>query len=144
MRWLWFLGSLGCFAVLFRTTSIALALLCLIGALAFILIGTLAVAAQRIERNRGDGGRLFSPEEIRQMREADARRKAEHDAGAAASAEPAIVGTATMAALLATESAGRHAEPMLAPPSPSAGADEEPQDGDDAEATDHNEGQNLS
>lgn len=113
MRWLWFLGSLGCFAVLFRTTSIALALLCLVGALAFILIGTLAVAAQRIERNRSDGGRLFSPEEIRQMREADARRRAEQEASNTESSDSAIVGTATMAALIAAEAAGRGAEPVF-------------------------------
>lgn len=140
MRWLWFLGSLACFAVVFRTTSIALALLCLVGALAFMLIGTLAVAAQRIERNRSDGGRLFSPDELRQMREADARRKAEQEAGTADSAEPAIVGTATMAALIATEAAGRGAEPVLSPPAPAPDAEAEPQGGDNAEPTDHDEG----
>ncbi len=124
MRWLWFLGSLGCFAVLFRTTSIALALLCLIGALAFILIGTLAVAAQRIERNRSDGGRLFSSAEIRQMREADARRRSEQEDNDAESSDPAIVGTATMAALIAAEAAGRGAEPVFTSPSRSAALDD--------------------
>ncbi len=105
MRWLWFVGSLVCFAVLFKTASIGLALLCLVGALVFMIVGTLAVAAQRIESSRGDTGRLFGPEEIRQMREAEARRKA-----AAQPVEPgdaAIVGVATASALIAAESAGR-------------------------------------
>ena len=62
MRWLWFVGSLLCFAVVFKTTSIALAALCLIGALVFMVVGTLAVAAQRIDNSRGDAGRLIGPE----------------------------------------------------------------------------------
>lgn len=105
MRWLWFVGSLVCFAVLFKTSSIGLALLCVVGALVFMIIGTLAVAAQRIESSRGDAGRLFGPEEIRQMREAEARRKAaaqQTDAG-----DTAIVGVATASALIAAESAAR-------------------------------------
>ena len=105
MRWLWFVGSLVCFVVLFKTSSIGLALLCLMGALVFMIVGTLAVAAQRIENSRADTGRLFGPEEIRQMREAEARRKA-----AAQQAEPgdaAIVGVATASALIAAESTAR-------------------------------------
>lgn len=132
MRWLWFLGSLGCFAVLFRTTSIALALLCLIGALAFLLIGTLAVAAQRIERNRGDGGRLFSPEEIRQMRDADAQRKSEHDNATHEHSEPDIVGTATMAALIASEAAERSGELASTSRARPAEIDNAPEDSEDA------------
>lgn len=114
MRWLWFVGSLVCFVVLFKTTSVGLALLCLVGALAFMIIGTLAVAAQRIENSRADAGRLFGPEEIRQMREAEARRKA----AAAQEATPAdapIVGVATAAALIAAESADRDAVPSVNP-----------------------------
>ena len=106
MRWLWFVGSLVCFAVLFKTTSIGLALLCLVGALVFMIVGTLAVAAQRIENSRSDAGRLFGPEEIRQMREAEARRKAAQEA---ASADAGIVGVATASALIAAESTGRDA-----------------------------------
>lgn len=101
MRWLWFLGSLLCFAVVFRTTSIALALLCLVGALVFMVVGTLALAAQRIESSRGDAGRLIGPEEIRQMREAEARRKAAQSGAD----QSAIVGVATVGAMIAAEAA---------------------------------------
>ena len=112
MRWLWFVGSLICFAVLFKTSSIGLALLCLVGALVFMIVGTLAVAAQRIENSRSDLGRLFGPEELRQMKEAEARRKAAAQQAAepqAAPADAAIVGVATASALIAAESAGRDA-----------------------------------
>ncbi|HPA00609.1 MAG TPA: hypothetical protein PLK29_00070 [Chiayiivirga sp.] len=105
MRWLWFVASLLCFAVVFKTTSIALALLCLLGALVFMVVGTLALAAQRIDSSRGDLGRLIGPEEIRRMREAEARRKADAGAG-----EAAIVGVATVGAMLAAEAAGRDAD----------------------------------
>ncbi len=107
MRWLWFVGSLVCFIVLFKTASIGLALLCLVGALVFMIVGTLAVAAQRIENSRGDAGHLFGPEEIRRMREAEARRNAA--AQNAAPADASIVGVATASALIAAESAGRDA-----------------------------------
>ena len=106
MRWLWFLGSLVCFAVTFRTTSIALALICLIGALAFMLIGTLAVAAQRIDRNRNDDVSLLGPDELRHIRETEARRKA---AAAGHVETPAIVGVAAASAMIAAESTGRNA-----------------------------------
>lgn len=92
MRWLWFLGSMLCFAVLFRTTSVAIALLSLLGALIFTVIGVLAVAAQRIESRRQSSGPIFGPEEIRQMRLAEARRKAAQE-NAATQQEPAEAGT---------------------------------------------------
>lgn len=110
MRWLWFVGSLICFAVLFKTASVGLALLSLIGALVFMVIGTLAVAAQRIENSRSDLGRMFGPEELRQMKEAEARRKAAAQQAAAQQTAPAggaIVGVATASALIAAESADR-------------------------------------
>ncbi|HET9047857.1 MAG TPA: hypothetical protein VFN29_02665 [Chiayiivirga sp.] len=102
MRWLWFIGSLVCFAVMFRTTSIALALICLVGALAFMLIGTLAVAAQRIDRNRNDDVRMLGPEELRHIREAEARRKADQQP-----AQAAIVGVAAASAMIAAEAGDR-------------------------------------
>lgn len=134
MRWLWFVGSLICFAVVFKTTSVGLALVCLLGALVFMIVGTLAVAAQRIESSRGDVGRIIGPEEIRHMREAEERRKAAAQsqpqapatdnagndsarAGTPPAAEAGIVGAATAAALIAAETAGRDA---ASPPGPAA------------------------
>lgn len=85
MRWLWFVLSLGCFAVAFRTHSMGLAVLCLIAALGFVLIGTLAVASSRIESRGRDASAMLGPEEMRRMREQIERRKRESDgAGVAA------------------------------------------------------------
>ncbi len=108
MRWLWFVGSLVCFAILFRTTSTGLAMLALVGALAFMLIGTLAVAAQRIDQRRNDATRLLGPEEIRHMREAEAKRKA---AAEADSRQEPIIGVAAASAMLAAEAAAREVSP---------------------------------
>lgn len=101
MRWLWFVGSLLCFVVVFKTTSIGLALLCLLGALVFMLIGTLAVAAQRIESRRGDAARLLGPDEIRQMREAEMRSKGAESTSTRK--DPEIVGLTSAAAMIAAE-----------------------------------------
>lgn len=134
MRWLWFVGSLVCFVVVFKTTSVGLALLCLLGALVFMIVGTLAVAAQRIENSRGDVGRIIGPEEIRHMREAEERRKAAAQgqdqvpaanaagnetapAGPRTTPDAGIVGAATAAAMIAAETAGRDA---ASPPGPTA------------------------
>lgn len=156
MRWLWFVGSLACFAILFRTTSIALALLSLVGALAFMLIGTLAVAVQRIDRTRTEDVRLLGPDELRHIREKEARRQAEHQQTEPEQAEPApteptagsqstapaIVGLASAAAMIDEEMARREAAPQpggslpiaspaleptpQAPPEPQPGTEQDP------------------
>lgn len=74
MRWLWFVGSLICFAVVFRTPSMGLAVLCLIGALAFLLIGVVALASSRIDARSRDATTLLGPDELRRVREAAQRR----------------------------------------------------------------------
>lgn len=79
MRWLWFVGSLICFAVVFKTPSMGLAVLCLIGALAFLLIGVVALASSRIDARSRDATTLLGPDELRRMREA-AQRKADPSA----------------------------------------------------------------
>lgn len=79
MRWLWFIVSLGCFAVAFRTHSMGLAVLCLVAALVFVLMGTLAVASSRIESRGRDETAMLGPEEMRHMREQIERRKRESD-----------------------------------------------------------------
>lgn len=74
MRWLWFVAALLCFAVVFKTTSIGLAVVCLLAALAFILIGTVAVASSRIDSRSRDATGLLGPEELRRMREIEEKR----------------------------------------------------------------------
>ncbi len=116
MRWLWFVGSLVCFAVLFRTTSIALALICLVGALVFMLIGTLAVAAQRIDRSRNADLPRFNMDELQRNKNA-----ATEPAPASQPLEPAIVGMASAAAMIENEM--RNREPVM-PPSETGWQDE--------------------
>lgn len=102
MRWLWFVASLLCFAVVFKTTSMGLAVLCLIAALAFILVGTVAVASNRIGSSSRDATTLMGPDEIRRMREIEAKRRA----GAASTDVSAPVLVAGGAALATDASTG--------------------------------------
>ena len=85
MRWLWFVLSVLCFAVAFRTHSMGLAALTLLGALGFLLMGTLALASSRIEARGQDASTLLGPDEIRRMAEIERRKR---EAAAAAVAAP--------------------------------------------------------
>lgn len=75
MRWLWFVASLICFAIVFKTPSIGLAVLCLLAALVFMLVGIVAVASNRIDGRSRDATSLLGPEELRRMREIEAKRR---------------------------------------------------------------------
>ena len=85
MRWLWFVFSLACFAVVFRTHSMGLAAVSLLVGLGLLLMGTLSLASARIESRGRSEASMMSPEELRLMREQIERRKA---AEAAASTAP--------------------------------------------------------
>ena len=87
MRWLWFVLSVLCFAVAFRTHSMGLAAITLIGALGFLLMGTLALASSRIEARGQDVSTLLGPDEIRRMAEIERRKR---EAAAAAVAAPVV------------------------------------------------------
>lgn len=102
MRWLWFVGSLLSFVVVFRTTSLGLAFVCLILAFVFMIVGTLAVASGRIADRSSNTASLLGPDELRRLREARERQQAGTDSG--------IVGASTAALMMASES-GRHAVP---------------------------------
>jgi hypothetical protein len=86
MRWLWLVLSIACFAVTFRTHSMGLAALCLLAALVFILLATLAFVAARIEQRSRNEATMISGEDLRRMREQIERRKQEGDAGTATAA----------------------------------------------------------
>ena len=105
MRWLWFVGSMLCFVVLFKTTSIALALICLVAALVFMVIGTLAVAAERINGTRGNEIDVLAAEKLRLMRNAQAQRQAEAEAQIDSAPVAPLVRLATASALISAESA---------------------------------------
>ena len=84
MRWLWFVFSFACFAVVFKTHSMGLAALALLVGLGLLLMGTLALASSRIESRGRNEASMMSPEDLRLMREQIERRKAAEAAGTAA------------------------------------------------------------
>ena len=90
MRWLWFVLSMLCFAVAFRTHSMGLAAITLLGALGFLLMGTLAMASSRIESRTRDASALMGPEEVRRLAEIERRKR--EAAAATPAAAPAPVG----------------------------------------------------
>ena len=77
MAWLYFLLAAVAFALAFRTTSVALLVVCLLAGLGLLLAGVLKLLADRIgQRSRGDGPAL-DPDELRRLREeAEARKLA--------------------------------------------------------------------
>ena len=91
MRWLWFVLSVLCFAVAFRTQSMGLAAVTLLGALGFLLMGTLALASSRIEARGQDASTLLGPEELMRIKEIERRKK---EAAAAAVGAPVVAATA--------------------------------------------------
>jgi hypothetical protein len=75
MRWVWLGLSIASFVIVFRTHSMGLAAVCLLGALGFMLMATLAFAARRIEARGRSEATMLSAEELRAMREQIEQRK---------------------------------------------------------------------
>ncbi|HET6603120.1 MAG TPA: hypothetical protein VFG21_02745 [Xanthomonadaceae bacterium] len=76
MPWLFFVLSVLCFVVAFRTQSIGLAALTLLGALAFLLAGVFSLASRRIAARARGGAEMISAEDLMRMREAAEARRA--------------------------------------------------------------------
>jgi membrane protein implicated in regulation of membrane protease activity len=75
MPWVYLLLALAAFAIAFKTTSLALAAVCLLAALALLVAWTLALLAQRVGSRSRDEAQLIDPQELRRLREqAEARR----------------------------------------------------------------------
>jgi hypothetical protein len=75
MPWVYLVLALAAFAIAFKTTSLALAAVCLLGALALLVAWTLALLAQRVGSRSRDEAQLIDPQELRRLREqAEARR----------------------------------------------------------------------
>jgi hypothetical protein len=77
MSWVFLLLAIVGLVVAFKTTSIALAALCLLAALGLLLAWMLGLMAQRVGSRSRDDSALLDPAELRRLREqADARRAA--------------------------------------------------------------------
>jgi len=87
MPWLLILLAAAAFAVAFVTTSMALAVVCLLASLILIVAGVMALLAQRLGSRSRDEVAMIDPAELRRLREqADARRNAAQSGGDAPSA----------------------------------------------------------
>ena len=75
MSWVFLLLAIAAFAVAFKTTSVALAVLCLLAALGLLLACALGLLAQRVGSRSRDDTSMIDPQELRRLREqAEARR----------------------------------------------------------------------
>lgn len=89
MPWLFLLLALAAFAVAFNTTSMALAIVCLLVALGLLVAGVMGLLAQRVGSQSRDDSLMLDPQELRRLREqAEARRAA---AAASTTSEPPAV-----------------------------------------------------
>lgn len=75
MPWVYLLLALAAMAIAFKTTSLALAAVCLLAALGLLVAWTLGLLAQRVGSRSRDEAMLLDPQELRRLREqAEARR----------------------------------------------------------------------
>ena len=83
MPWLLILLAAAAFAVAFVTTSMALAVVCLLASLILVVAGVMALLAQRLGSRSRDEVAMIDPAELRRLREQAEARKL-----AASQAEP--------------------------------------------------------
>ncbi|HVR81163.1 MAG TPA: hypothetical protein VHF02_03625 [Luteimonas sp.] len=77
MPWLYLLFAVAALAVAFKTTSVALAVPCLLVALGLLVAWVLGLLAHRIGSRSRDEQMLIDPQELRRLREqAEVRRAA--------------------------------------------------------------------
>ena len=77
MSWLLILLAAAAFAVAFVTTSMALAIVCLLASLVLLVAGVMRLLAQRVDSRSRDESAMIDPAELRRLREqAEARRNA--------------------------------------------------------------------
>lgn len=77
MPWLFLLLALAAFAVAFNTSSMALAVVCLLAALGLMVAWVMGLLAQRVGSQTRDDSQMLDPQELRRLREqAEARRAA--------------------------------------------------------------------
>ena len=75
MPWIYLLLAVAALAVAFKTTSMALLVLCLLAALGLVLAWLLAMHAQRVGSRSRDESLMLDPQELRRLREqAEARQ----------------------------------------------------------------------
>lgn len=82
MIWLFLLLAIAAFAIALKTTSVALAILCLLAALALMVAFVMGLLARRIGTQSRDESMILDPLELRRLRDqAEARRAAGNQDG---------------------------------------------------------------
>ena len=77
MPWLFLILAVAALAVAFKTTSVAVLMVCLLAAFALILGWVLALLGRRVESRSRDESMMLDPDELRRLREqAEARKVA--------------------------------------------------------------------
>jgi hypothetical protein len=77
MPWLYLLVALAALAVAFKTTSVAVLMLCLLVALVAMFAWVMGLLARRVGSRSRDAAMLIDPVELHRLREqAEARRRA--------------------------------------------------------------------
>jgi len=76
MVWLYLLLALAAFAVALKSTSVALAVVCLLAALGFVVAAVLGLLAQRIGSQTRDENFILDPAELHRLREQAAANRA--------------------------------------------------------------------
>ena len=78
MPWLFLILAVAALAVAFKTTSVALLVLCLLAAFALILAWVLMLLGQRVDSRSRNESMMLDPDELRRLREqAEARKLAD-------------------------------------------------------------------
>lgn len=89
MPWLYLLLAAAALAVSFKTTSVAVLVICLLAALGFALAWLMSALARRVEDRSGSLAMIIDPAELQRLREqAEARRAAAQGDGTAAAPAP--------------------------------------------------------
>ena len=77
MSWLFLLLAIAAFVIAFKTSSVALATLCLLVALGLLVAWVMGLLARRVGNSTRDDSLMLDPQELRRLREqAEARRAA--------------------------------------------------------------------
>lgn len=90
MPWLFLVLAIAALAVAFKTTSVAVLVLCLVAALGLTLAWLMGALARRVEERSGSIAMIIDPAELQRLREqAEARRAAAQAGSGATHQDPA-------------------------------------------------------
>lgn len=88
MPWLFLLLAIAAFGIAMTTASMAIAVICILGALALLVIWVMGLVAQRVGNQARNETMMIDPQELRRLREQAEARRAGDGAPAADDAAP--------------------------------------------------------